>query len=574
MITQATALPGIAVTPTELDIDPWLLNCQNGTLDLRTGKVREHRREDLITKVTRVAYDPDAKCALWETFLARVQPDARVRDFLGRLAGYALTGDVGEHVLPIHHGKGRNGKGVFVNTRLYAMGDYAKQIPTELLMQKKGDAHPTEKTVLFGCRFAAAVESEEGRSLNVSFVKQATGGDKISARRMREDFWEFDPSHKIELSTNHRPVIRETADAIWERVQLVPWAVQIPKPERDKKLDQKLKVEAPGILAWMVRHCLAWQRDGLVVPECVRVATSAYRAAEDLFGIFLDECCAVEERAVIDATSIQEAYKTWDERELSHKALSAKLEERSFAKGGRDSKTGRTLWCGLRLREHAAAAQPGATVAYEGVSGDELDGLFKDMEEGVPEPSEPSEPRSGITPHESSVSSSTPDLVRKVQKVQAPPPAHDSSVGNDGTSPARAESPANAARTVPGAATSPPDSSPPSPNPNLEGEVVDSGPVLDPTLPHGERSVRVVRGFADTGRLELDVAVGTDGEVTRLPHDTPYRGDDLEAYVAAIIDERQVTVAMFEQRAHEYGVGCHIVSLRRPSSPSREETQP
>lgn len=422
MITQAAALPGISVKPADLDTDLWLLNCRNGTLNLRTGLLQPHARQDMITKVTNVAYDADATCPGWQTFLDRVQPKTEVQSFLGLLSGYALTGDVGEHILPIHCGKGRNGKGVFTNTRLFVMGDYAKQIPTELLMMKKGDAHPTEKTVLFGCRFAAAVESEEGRSMNVALVKQFTGGDKVSARRMREDYWEFAPVHKLELSTNHRPVIRETADAIWERVQLIPWEIQIPKGERDKKLEGKLKAEGPGILAWMVRHCLAWQRDGLKVPDCVRVATQAYRDAEDLFAMFLDERCVQEPRAESGATDLQEGYKGWaeqrNERELSHKALSSKLEERGFTKG-RDSRTGRVLWHGVRLRDDVPPGQPGGPEgAGEGVTSDELEEMIDKATRGSAEESEGSEGRSGLTPHESSLSGSTGKCLRILQTLR------------------------------------------------------------------------------------------------------------------------------------------------------------
>lgn len=352
MISQACALPGVAIRVADLDKDNWLLNCPNGTLDLRAGVLRPHRREDMITKITSVPYDPGAKAPLWEQFLDRVQPDKGIQNLLGRLSGYSLTGDVGEHVLPVHYGKGRNGKGVFVNAKLDVLGDYATQIPTELLMVKKGEAHPTEKTVLFGMRFAAATESEEGKSLNVALVKQLVGGDRISARKMREDFWQFSPTHKIELSTNHRPVIRETADAIWERVLLIPWDVQIPKAERDKSLGEKLKTEGAGILAWMVRHCLAWQKGGgLMVPECVRAATAKYRESEDLFGMFLSERCVLESKSVVSAAELRQAYKQWaesrDEKGISDRALSAKLEERSFVKG-RD-KTNCVTWTGLKL---------------------------------------------------------------------------------------------------------------------------------------------------------------------------------------------------------------------------------
>ncbi len=589
MIVQAAALPGMSVRPADLDRDPWLLNCPNGTLDLRQGELREHRREDLITKVTRASFDPNAKCPLWESFLDRVQPDKDVQTFLARLAGYSLTGDVGEHVLPIHHGRGRNGKGVFTNTKLHVLGDYGQAIPTDLLMQKRGETHPTEKTVLFGIRFAAASESEEGRSMNVALVKAFTGGDPISARRMREDFWVFQPTHKIELSTNHRPIIRETADAIWERVHLVPWAVQIPKIERDKKLEMKLKAEASGILTWMVRHCVDWQRDGLAVPDSVRAATASYREAEDLFAIFLTERAVLDAKAEAGATALQEAYKAWaeerNEKELSHKALSSKLEERGFAKG-RDSKTGRTVWSGLRLHDGSTPAQPGDQRQYQGVTGDDLEDLFERAGEEVPEGSEGSEGRSGITAHEAPPSRATEKSLRILRTLQdATPAGHSSDRHDEGNSgpadqlcfPRPGSLGADArVRELPQFAALP--SEPPSAAPPnaLDQEPVDGSPerdpvaahvVLDPTLPHGDVSARVLRGFADTGRLELEVPF-PDGYLACLPHDTPSRGPDLEAYVQSIIDDRGVTVATFQQRRNEHCVGSHIVRLRRPDLPT------
>jgi hypothetical protein len=224
MTSLAEAL--VPVRPEEFDRDHWLFNVQNGTVDLRTGKLREHRRGDFITKLSPVEFDPGAACPLYDAFLEKCLPDQPVRDLVCRLDGYALSGVIREHVFPIHHGKGRNGKGVHTNTLLHVMGDYAKQIPTEVLMASRGEAHPTGRATLFGVRFAAAVEAEEGAALNVAFVKQATGGDRISARKMKEDFWEFDPTHKLQFSTNHRPVIRATDDGIWDRVLLIPWLVR------------------------------------------------------------------------------------------------------------------------------------------------------------------------------------------------------------------------------------------------------------------------------------------------------------------------------------------------------------
>jgi len=351
MVASTESEPGIAVRLADFDADPWRFNVCNGTIDLSTGHLHAHRREDLLTKRAPVVYDPDASCPLWDAFLLRVQPDPEVRALLDRLAGYALTGVIREHVLPIHYGSGRNGKGTWTDTLLYVMGDYAKQIPTELLMVRQGEAHPTERATLLGCRFAAAVETEQGRSLNVSLVKQLTGGDRISARFMRQDFFDFDPTHKLSLSTNHKPIIRETKDAIWERVMLVPWTVKIPEEERDLSMKEKLRAEAPGILARLVRGCLAWQRTGLASPAVVQAATRAFRGEMDRVQDFLDErCCMVEVSAREGATKLFKCYQSWCEsngmREMSQKEFSEQLVEKGFSS---KKSHGVVTYLGIRL---------------------------------------------------------------------------------------------------------------------------------------------------------------------------------------------------------------------------------
>ena len=194
--------------PEDLDRDPWLLNASNGTIDLRTGTLQPHRREDLLTRCIPVAYDPDAACPTWDSFLARIMAgNANLISFLQRAVGYALTGVIREHVLLILWGSGRNGKSTFLNTLRTLLGPYAMKAPSELLMVSNNDRHPTERADLLGKRFVAAIETEQGRRLAEVFVKEATGGDPIRARRMREDFWEFQPTHKVFLATNHKPVI-------------------------------------------------------------------------------------------------------------------------------------------------------------------------------------------------------------------------------------------------------------------------------------------------------------------------------------------------------------------------------
>jgi P4 family phage/plasmid primase-like protien len=257
MMALARSMPGIPVAPDDLDNDTWLLNAQNGAVSLKSAELRPHRREDLITKLAPVEYNGAADAPTWKAALERWLPFEALRRFVQRLFGYALTGDVSEQVLPFLHGPGANGKTTMTNTALEMMGDYGQQAAPDLLLAKRG-SHPTELADLFGARLVASVEVEDGRRLAESLVKQLTGGDRIKARRMREDFWEFAPTHKVFLAANHKPVVRGTDHAIWRRIKLVPFDVVIPKGEQDSRLPKKLRAELPGILAWAVHGCLEW----------------------------------------------------------------------------------------------------------------------------------------------------------------------------------------------------------------------------------------------------------------------------------------------------------------------------
>jgi P4 family phage/plasmid primase-like protien len=334
MVALARALGNVPVAPEELDADPWLLNVENGTLDLRTGDLRPHDRADLLTKLAGVGYDPDALAPTWGAALERWLPSEGLRRFAQRLVGYALTGDVSEQVLPFLHGPGANGKTTFINTVLAVAGDYGQQAAPDLLLAKHG-THPTELADLYGARAVASIEVEDGRRLAESLVKQITGGDKIRARRMREDFWEFDPTHKVLLVANHKPVIRGTDHAIWRRVKLVPFDNVIPKAEQDPRLPEKLRAELPGVLAWAVRGCVEWQAEGLGEPDEVRVATDSYRQESDALTGFIEDACTVHPDAWVKFKDLWAAYGKWaaatNERyQLSRQQFADRLTERGF----------------------------------------------------------------------------------------------------------------------------------------------------------------------------------------------------------------------------------------------------
>jgi putative DNA primase/helicase len=219
--------PGIPILPEEMDRDPWLLNCGNGTVELRTGTLREHRREDLLTRLCPTEYHPDATCPSWLRFLESIfQKDRPLITFVQRLLGYCLTGDVSEQILPIFWGGGANGKSTLVNVILQTLGgDYAMKAPQDLLVVHRGERHPTELADLFRMRLVVTSESSEGARLNEALIKDLTGGEPIRARRMKEDFWQFDPTHKVMLLTNHKPRVVGTDTAVWRRLRLVPFEV-------------------------------------------------------------------------------------------------------------------------------------------------------------------------------------------------------------------------------------------------------------------------------------------------------------------------------------------------------------
>jgi putative DNA primase/helicase len=333
----AASEPGIPILPGQLDADPFLLNVRNGTLDLRTGQLREHRREDYLTKLVPVEYDLAASCPNWGRFLQRIMDgNADLIAYLRRVIGYALTGDVTEQCLWFLHGEGQNGKSTFLGTILALTGDYGIQAVPELLMQRVHDQHPTERADLFGRRFVATIETDEGKRMAESLMKQMTGGDQIRARWMKKDFFEFSPAHKLFLAANHKPTVRGTDFAVWRRIKLVPFTVTIPDDEKDKQLPAKLKAELPGILTWAVRGCLEWRRNGLGEPDEVRQATADYQAEQDTLTGFIQECCFRHQEARCKASALFSAYQEWSgDKFMTPKAFGMKVK----AKGYESSKT-------------------------------------------------------------------------------------------------------------------------------------------------------------------------------------------------------------------------------------------
>lgn len=293
------AMVGLARSEPELardhgcwDVDPWLLNVRNGTIDLRTGELAPHAQTDMLTMIARVEYDIGALAPRFEAFLERMQPDVDVRMWLQRYLGYALTGDVREQCLAFFYGGGSNGKSVLLDVVLALLGDYGLRAAPDLVLAKHGEAHPTELADLEGKRLVVCSEIEQGRMWAESTIKRITGDNTISARRMRQDFYTFPATHKLVVAANTRPTVRGTDHGIWRRMRLMPWAVTVADHEQDRTLaEQLIATEGPGILAWLVRGCLGWQRLGLPVPAAITAATADYRAGQDVIGRWIDDRC-------------------------------------------------------------------------------------------------------------------------------------------------------------------------------------------------------------------------------------------------------------------------------------------
>jgi putative DNA primase/helicase len=358
-IDLAAADGRIVIDMKMLNSNPLLLNVPNGTLDLETGQLREHRQSDCITQLAGVSFDAAATCPRWEDALRMIfAGDVEVIRYVQQVLGYSISGLQSEHILPIAYGAGCNGKSMVTNLILKILGDYGYLANDSLLLGVK-DAHPTEKAALYQKRFVAISEPGQGSQLKESRVKELTGDGQINARRMHEDFWTFERTHTFWMSTNHLPKIAGNDEGIWRRVKLIPFTVDLrnvtkPIPDFDKLLFEE---EGSGILNWLLRGFMDWKQNGFSEPEKVLVAIDDYRQEEDVLTAFIEERCVVGKAWQATSMELYEAYKDFarvkGEVALSTTAFGRQMGHRQFEK--RQPTAGafrrKTLYLGIGLRD-------------------------------------------------------------------------------------------------------------------------------------------------------------------------------------------------------------------------------
>lgn len=374
MVNLAQSEPGIPIEITELDTDPWLLNCLNGMVDLRTGRLIPHDKAKLITQIIPLDYMPDAKCPQWLAFIDWLTgKDQDLATYIQRAIGYSLTGDVTEQIMFFIYGLGNNGKSTLTMTIRTLVAGYGERLDADDLMVKdrKSGGGPKEGIAnLFKKRYALGSEVRDGRRLDVSQLKDMTGGETMKARHLYEREFEFMPTHKLWLYGNKKPSIHDTSLAVWRRVKLIPFSQTIPDDEIDRKLGAKLVGELQGILAWAIRGCLGWQQHGFNEPNSVATATQEYRHEQDLLGDYILDNCVLGASSSVLKSELRDNYEGWCRDNkidlVQPRAFRSNLIERGITDFR--GTAGKHYWKGVRLLTEQEWIN-----RQEGTEGDESD---------------------------------------------------------------------------------------------------------------------------------------------------------------------------------------------------------
>lgn len=353
MIKLAQSVPELVGSVDDFDKDPWLLNVANGVIDLRTGELLPHDPKHRLTRLARAEWlGIDTPAPMWEEHIRYVLgDDDELIEFFQAAMGYTLSGLSTEQKLFVLHGLGANGKSVTLEVLRSVIGTYSAQTPAETLMVKRSGS-TNDLARLRGTRFVTAVETDLGARLAEVLVKRMTGGDTITARYLYKEFFEFIPTFKVWLAVNHRPRIFGTDHAIWRRICLIPFEVRIPASKRDPRIAQKLRREASGILSWLLRGCLRWQKEGLTDPPAVSRAVAQYREEEDPIGAFLLSCCVMKKGEWTTAADLYRAYESWaldvGEEPIKPNMFGLLLGEHGFKKDRKGPRRA-TRWLGIAL---------------------------------------------------------------------------------------------------------------------------------------------------------------------------------------------------------------------------------
>lgn len=343
VLDVAARLVEFAAIVDDLDADPHLLNCANGTLDLRTRVLRDPDPRDRITKVTTGAYDTGADPRVWEEFLAQVLPDAQVREYLRRVIGQAVYGAVREHLFPVLIGTGANGKGTAYEALAHALGDYATIVnPDMLMVRDRGGIGGPELMQLLGTRLVVGSETEDGRRLDTATMKRLTGGDTLTARHLYRAPVTWRPSHQFLYVTNHLPTVKGDDPAVWRRVRVVPFDVVIPAEQRDPELSERLVLHADAVLTWAVAGWFDYiDHGGMDEPSSVLRATEDYKAEGDAVGRFIAEECVTSPYATVLAGELFAAWTSWAAEEGAEPMTAVTFAKEMDRRGFEGTKTNR-----------------------------------------------------------------------------------------------------------------------------------------------------------------------------------------------------------------------------------------
>ena len=348
-----SAIPAI---PDDFDKDRYIFNLKNGTMDLKTLEFRKHKPEDMLTKIANVNYNPEVDCPRWLDFLDKIfEGNKDLIDYLQASLGYSLTGDIGEQCLFILYGPtGWNGKSTFINTVQEILGDYAINTPFETFLTKRGEHIPNDIARMRGARFVTAIEAGEGKGFNEELLKRLTGRDKVSARFLRQEYFDFHPECKIWLASNHKPTVREFSSSFWGRIRMIPFKLTIPEEERIPHYEETLLEEKEGIFNWILEGYKRWKEKKLITPDEIKEATAEYKSSMDVVAEFIEQCCMESHQVKIATRDLYKAYKYWceesGENPVNKKSFGRRLSERDY-KSIRIGDKNERGWLGIALKD-------------------------------------------------------------------------------------------------------------------------------------------------------------------------------------------------------------------------------